>query len=285
VDASDQFELGIKLDGVVKNLEEHRTHALLHGEHPGVFCRMYRSWALWLLGYPDQAVHTANAALDLGEFLGEAFSTAVAASFAAVLHNWRHEFTIARMRAERAIELASKHHLRRIGLGMMASGVALVGLGQQDQGIAQLRTGLEDYNEMRARISETQWLGLIAEAHVRAGQFDDALTALDQAAGSAAETGECHYQAELHRLRGEILTETGEDSEALSWFQRAMDIARNQQAKSLELRAATSLARLWRDQGKPVEAQELLAPVYGWFTEGFDTADLKDAKALLEELA
>jgi predicted ATPase len=192
---------------------------------------------------------------------------------------------IARMRAEAAIELASKHYLRRIGLGMMASGVALVGLGQQDQGIAQLRTGLEDYNETRARISETQWLGLIAAACVQAGQFDDALTALDQAAGSAAETGECHYQAELHRLRGEVLAETADYGEAESRFHQAIDTARSQQAKSLELRAVTSLARLWRDQGKRNGARDLLAPVYGWFTEGFDTADLKDAGALLDELS
>ena len=119
----------------------------------------------------------------------------------------------------------------------------------------------------------------------RAGQFDDALAALDRAAETAAATGECHYQAELYRLRGIVLAETGEHAEAASWFQRAIDTARSQQAKSLELRAATSLARLWRDQGKRAEAHDLLAPVYGWFTEGFDTADLKDAKALLDELA
>jgi predicted ATPase len=97
-------------------------------------------------------------------------------------------------------------------------------------------------------------------------------------------TGESYYQAELRRLRGEVLMRTGEDVEAASWLQRAIDTARSQQAKSLELRAATSLARLWRDQGKPAQAHDLLAPVYGWFTEGFDTQDLKDAKALLEEL-
>ena len=109
--------------------------------------------------------------------------------------------------------------------------------------------------------------------------------ALDRAAETAAATGECHYQAELHRLRGAVLAKTGDAAEAASWFQRAIDTARSQQAKSLELRAATSLARLWRDQGKRAEAHDLLAPVYGWFTEGFDTADLKDAKALLDELA
>jgi predicted ATPase len=132
---------------------------------------------------------------------------------------------------------------------------------------------------------DTQWLGFIAEAHLRADQFEDALTALDQAAETAAATCEGHYHAELCRLRGAALAAIGKDIEAASWLQRAIDTARDQQAKSLELRAATSLARLWRDQGKRAEARDLLAPVYGWFTEGFDTADLKDAKALLDELS
>jgi predicted ATPase len=114
---------------------------------------------------------------------------------------------------------------------------------------------------------DTQWLGFIAEAHAQAGQFEDAFTALDRAAETAAATGECHYQAELYRLRGAVLAETGDTAEAASWLQQAIDTARGQQAKSLELRAVTSLARLWRDQGKRAQAHDLLAPVYDWFTE------------------
>ena len=117
------------------------------------------------------------------------------------------------------------------------------------------------------------------------GQFDEALAALDRGTETAASTGESHYRAELYRLRGAVLAETREAAEAASWFQQAIDTARSQQAKSLELRAATSLARLRVGQGQRAEARNLLAPVYGWFTEGFDTADLKDAKALLDELA
>jgi predicted ATPase len=152
-------------------------------------------------------------------------------------------------------------------------------------GIAQIRTGLADWNATGARLTETHWLGFIAEAHIRAGQFDDAITALDRAAETAAVTGECHYQAELDRLRGVVLAQTGERTEAASWFQQAIDTARRQQAKSLELRGTTSLGRLWVEQGERQKARDLLAPIYGWFTEGFDTADLKDAKALLDELA
>ena len=117
----------------------------------------------------------------------------------------------------------------------------------------------------------------------RAGQFDDALSALDRAAETAGATGECFYQAELYRLRGVVLAERGDEAEATSWLHRAVDTARNQQAKSLELRAATSLARLWTDQGRRDQAHDLLAPIYGRFTEGFDTYDLKAAKALLDE--
>jgi predicted ATPase len=108
---------------------------------------------------------------------------------------------------------------------------------------------------------------------------------LDRAAETAAVTGECHYQAELDRLRGVVLAQTGERTEAASWFQQAIDTARRQQAKSLELRGTTSLGRLWVEQGERQKARDLLAPIYGWFTEGFDTADLKNAKALLDELA
>ena len=131
---------------------------------------------------------------------------------------------------------------------------------------------------------DTQWLGFIAEAHVAAGQLQDALAALDRAGETAAATGERHYQAELYRLRGVVLAKTGKNAEAAAWLQQAIDTAQGQEAKSLELRAATSLARLWRDQGERARARDLLTPVYGWFTEGFDTQDLKDTKELLDAL-
>ena len=167
----------------------------------------------------------------------------------------------------------------------MCRGFSVVGLGHQTEGVAQLQTGLAAWNATGGHTIDTQWVGFLAEAHLQAAQFDDALIALDRAAEIAAASGECHYQAELHRLRGAVLAETGKQDEAAAWLHRAIETARSQEAKSLELRAATSLARLWRDQGRRSAAHDLLAPVYGWFTEGFDTADLKDAKALLDELA
>ena len=160
----------------------------------------------------------------------------------------------------------------------------MVSRAQQAEGIAQLRAGLAAWNGSGCRLFDTHWLGFIAEAHLLAGQFDDARAALDRAAETAAATGECHYQAELYRLRGAVLAKIGELADAVAWLDRAIRTARGQQAKSLELRAASSLARLWAEQGERQKAYDLLAPVYGWFTEGLDTADLRDAKALLAAL-
>jgi predicted ATPase len=164
----------------------------------------------------------------------------------------------------------------------MCRGFVLVSLSQQEEEIAELRTGLTDLHQSGVHLHDTQWLGFLAEAHLRTGQLDEALDALDKASETADTTGECHYLAELYRLRGAIQAETGAVAEAAAWLQRAIYTACSQQAKSLELRAATSLGRLWAEQGERQKARNLLAPVYGWFTEGFDTADLKDAKALLQ---
>jgi predicted ATPase len=285
-DACQQLDPGVALDDSVEALKEHRAHALLHGEHPGVLCRIYLAWALWLLGYPGQALEMANAALDLGERLAHPYSIACARSFAAVLHNWRREFAVGRIRAETAIQVAREHRLPlMLAIGTIGRGFALVGLGQQLDGIAQLHTGLAAWNGVGAHLHDTQWFGFTAEAYARASNFDSALTALDRAAETAAATSERYYEAELYRLRGVVLAETGEEAEAAAWLQRAIETARSQQAKSLELRAATDLARLWAERGERQKAYDLLAPVYGWFTEGFDTADLKDAKTLLDELA
>ncbi len=248
-------------------------------------CRLYSAWTLWFLGFPDRAVERIEEGLDLSQRLAHANSRAFAVSLAAVLHTFRRDFDAARRPAEVAIEIASEHRMSQwLAFGNICRGFVQVGLGQRMEGIKQLRAGLAGWEAMGARLIETQWLGFLAEAHAQARQFDDALISLDRATEIAAATGECHYQAELYRLRGVVLAETGDAVEAAALFQKAIDTAQSQQAKSLELRAATSLARLWRDQGKCTEARDLLAPIYGWFTEGFDSADLQDAKALLDEL-
>jgi class 3 adenylate cyclase/predicted ATPase len=283
-DAAATLDEGIAIDDAIAGWEEHRSDLVLYTERASVAGRLYSAWTLWFLGFPDRAMGTMEAGFALAQRLGHANSLAFALTRVALLHNLRREFGAAQRRAEAAIDVARQHHMAEwLAQATMCRGFALAGLGQQMEGIAQLRTGLLAWSGVGNRLLDPQWLGYTAEAHLRANQLADALSTLDRAA-EAAPTGACHYQAELLRLRGEVLTRTGEQAEAASWLQRAIDTARGQQAKSLELRAATSLARLWRDEGKRTQAHDLLAPVYGWFTEGFDTADLKDANELLEEL-
>jgi predicted ATPase len=276
---------GIAIDDAVADWEN-PAHLLPYTERAGVVCRLHLAWTSWFLGFPDRALESVEAGLALGRRLGHVHSLAFALIWAALIHNLRRESAEAGERAEAAIQIACEHRLPQwLALAKICRGYALVGLGQWTVGIGQLQTGLSDWNATGARVLETHWLGFTAEVCAQAGRFDDALAALDRASQTAAATGECHYQAELYRLRGAVLAETGDAAEAASWLHQAIDTAQGQQAKSLELRAATSLARLRRDQGRRAQALNLLAPVYGWFTEGFDTADLTEAKALIDELA
>ena len=159
-------------------------------------------------------------------------------------------------------------------------------MGRTQEGIASLKQGIANIARMGAPISGSQYLTWLAEAHRIAGQAEDGLNALVEAFAHVNMTGERFCEAELYRIRGELLLlPGGSQVEAEECFSQALEVARGQSAKSLELRAAMSLARLWQKQGALVEARELLANIYGWFTEGFDTPDLIDAKALLEELA
>jgi predicted ATPase len=166
----------------------------------------------------------------------------------------------------------------------MARGVALAGLGQHEEGIAQLHHGFAQWQRIGANLANTKWLGFTAEAHAAAGEIGAAFAALDRAADAAAVTGEAFFQSQLFTVRALLLVKSGLHAEAEAWLHKAIDIARTQSAKSLELRAATALARLWHDQGRHSAARDLLAQVYGWFVEGLDTLDLKEAKALLREL-
>jgi predicted ATPase len=283
-DAAAALSEGIAIDDAIAAWED-PAPLLLYTERAGVVCRLYSALSLWYLGFPDHALQKIEAGLAFGQRLAHAHSLSFALNWAALLHNLRREFDATHRRAEAAIEIASEYGLSQwLAMAIICRGFALVGLGQPVDGIAQLHAGLAAWNATGARVLDTQWLGLVAEAHVQAGQFEDALAALHRAGDTAAATGECHYQAELYRLRGIVFAESGDAAQAASWFQQAIDTARSQQAKSLELRAVTSLARLWVDQGRHAQARHLLAPVYGWFTEGFNTQDLKGAKALLDEL-
>src|SRR5262249_35713242 len=190
-------------------------------------------------------------------------------------------------RAEAGMALASeKGFPQYLAIGMVMRGWALTMQGQGEEGIAHLHQGLAAFRAAGAEISRSRDLGLLAEAYGKVGQTEAGLTALAEALAVVDKTGERYWEAELHRLKGELLLalSTDKTTEAEACFHQALDIARRQEAKSLELRAATSLSRLWQQQGKRAASYDLLAPVYGWFTEGFDTADLQKAKALLDEL-
>jgi predicted ATPase len=174
-----------------------------------------------------------------------------------------------------------------VAAGTILRGVALATQGQSAEGIAQISQGFATLVAAGAKVYQTYYLALLAEAYGRAGSCEEGLRVLADALAAVDDTEECWWEAELHRLRGELLLRhtRGQSKEAEVCFQEALGVACRQQAKSLELRAAMSLARLWQQQGKRTKAYELLAPVYDWFTEGFDTVDLQEARVLVEALA
>ena len=268
--------------------QQHRASALLYGEDTGVVCHNFAAWALWHLGYPDQALARSHAAVTLARQIAHPFSLGFALSFAAVLHSFRREGRATQERAEATISLATAQgfpHWR--AQGSVLRGWALAQQGQAKEGIEQMHQGLTAYQATGAETLRPYCLALLAEAHGIMRQPEAGLTVFTEALTLVDTTGERVWEPELYRLKGELLLQQSSDNqaEAETCFHHALDIARNQQAKSWELRAATSLARLWQQQGKREEVRQVLAAVYDWFTEGFDTADLQDAKSLLDELA
>jgi len=302
--------------------QQHGSLISLYGDDPKVIALCHGSWALWYLGYPDQALQSIHAALTLARELSHPFSLAFVLGCAAQLHVYRREGQAAQEWAEATIALANEqgfpHYLAH---GFTLRGGALAGQGRGEEGLAQIRQGLATCQTIGQKLGRSYFLALLAEAYSATGQVKEGLDVLDEALDAAHTTGERLHEAELYRLKGEWSlqsrrvegeSETGPEhvqdksqgktsqdqsqvsqdkskvdnplSEAEECFWKAIEIARRQEAKSLELRAAMSLARLWQLQGKRAEAHALLAPIYGWFTEGFDTADSQEARALLVEL-
>jgi predicted ATPase len=210
-----------------------------------------------------------------------------------VLHHLRRRMQATQEMAEATIALSTEHGFPHwLAQGVIYRGWALAEQGQREEGIAQMREGLAAWRAVGAEMGRPYYLALLAEVHGEEGQAEAGLALLAEALATIKETRECNYEAELYRLKGELLLMMGDETEAEvsfhqaeSCFQHAIEVARRQSAKSWELRAATSLSRLWKKQGRREEARQLLAEIYGWFTEGFDTPDLKEAKALLEELS
>jgi predicted ATPase len=242
---------------------------------------------LWLLGYPDQARQWSEAALTQAQGLGHAFTLQQTLCFSALLHLLRREAAVAQERAEVQRALCTEQEFALyLAWGTIEWGAALAAQGAWAEGLAHMREGLAAYRVI-GRLPWLLFLSLLAEACGRAGQLEEGLGALHEALDAMQTTEERMYAAEVYRLRGELLLQqsAAQQREAEACFHQALDVARRQQAKSWELRAAMSLSRLWQQQGKRCEARELLAPVYGWFIEGFETVDLQEAKALLDALA
>jgi predicted ATPase len=268
--------------------QEHGTLAFRYGHDPGVLCLAYAGLALWLLGYPEQAVQRGREALTLAQDLSHPYSLGVALILLTMVHQWRQEGQVTHEQADATVVLAIEQEFALIlAFGTIMRGRALAAQGQGAEGIVHIRQGLASTQTIGAEIFWPYFLVLLAQAYGQVAQPEAGLTVLAEALALVDKTGERWCEAELHRLKGELLLAQSPDNhtEAETCVQKALDVACHQQAKSLELRAATSMARLWQQQGKRDEARQLLAEVYDWFTEGFDTLDLKEAKALLDELA
>jgi class 3 adenylate cyclase/predicted ATPase len=283
-------EQGVALDSP----QAPRSHAFSYRWHddPGMCCRGSEAVALWFLGYPDQALKRSQEALTLAQELSHPYSLAVALYFGAYLHQFRRQGQAAQKLAEALRVLSSEQgFVSLLAWGTMLQGWVLAEQGQAKEGIAQIRQSLITYQAIGSELGRPSILVSLAEVYGQIGEVEEGLNALAEALTAVERTGERWYEAELYRLKGELTLQSKVQSlkskveEAEACFHKAIEIARKQSAKSLELRGVTSLARLWQQQGKTTEAHRMLAEIYGWFTEGFDTADLQEAKVLLEELA
>ncbi|RWO18483.1 MAG: adenylate cyclase [Mesorhizobium sp.] len=268
--------------------ERHGSTAFVFGQDLGVSALAHLTWVLWLLGYPDQASRRQAEGLALAHRVGHKNTLGFALMYSALVGAFGRDDSAAAAHAAALLELAREHKLDLwAASATVVQGWAMARHGQEAAGIEAIQRGLADWGKSGAAWMRPFFLGLLAEACALSGDMQRGLGALDEALAVVEGTGERWPEAELYRLRGQFLTalpDGGRPGEASAAFQSAIQIARRQSAKSWELRAATSLARLWRDEGKHADACNLLVPVYAWFTEGFETSDLKEAKAMLDSL-
>jgi predicted ATPase len=267
---------------------EHRPLGPRFGVDMGVGSLSYRSLALWILGYPQAALADADRMLKDARDIGQAADLMHALYFASDRLILCGKYRAANALLDEVVALANeKGALFWKALAMSNQGWLFALTGNAADAIKLLASGITAYRSTGSRVGIPQSLSYLARAYAELGQFDDAWRLIGEAATAIETSNEKWYEADIHRMAGEIAMKSPatDTVKAEAYFERALSVARQQQAKSWELRAAMNMARLWRDQGKRDEARDLLAPVYGWFTEGFDTLDLKEAKGLLEELA
>ena len=267
--------------------QRHASHAFQFGTDPGVSARSYNALTLWHLGYPDQALEESQRSIMLAQEVAHPLSQVYALYVSAWLHQLSRDVVAAQTQAEATIRLATEQEFPYwvANTGIMR-GWALAMQGDGAAGITEITQSLTACRALGAKVGETKQFAMLAEAYSRSGQLEAGRGKLVEALELVDENDERAYEATLYQLQGELTLQGKEarTEEAEAAFQKALNVARCQEAKSWELRAATSLARLWQQQGKQTAAHDLLFPVYNWFTEGFDTPDLKEAKTLLESL-
>ena len=261
----------------------------MYGQDPGVHSGSFATLDLWLLGYPDQARKRSLEAFALAQELSHPYSLAFALIHVLYIHRFSWGVKATQERAKELSALSTEHGFPiTLAVGAAHVGWALAEQGLGEQGILQIRQGIDTWRATGSTLYFQPFLlGMLAEAHGKGGLTEEGLTALGEALAIVNKTGERFWEAELCRLKGELTLQQGSqfkvEDEAEECFRTAIDIARRQNTKSLELRAVMSLSRLWQHRGNKAQARQMLAEIYGWFTEGFHTADLKEAKALLKD--
>lgn len=301
--AMEHFEKALSL----YDPEQHRDDAFRYAQNPGVAMRCFAAWALWFLGKPDQALVRIDEALTLARELSEPYGLAHALFFAAILHQLRREDRMAYLSANAALAVSSEHGLLLYqAMSRFTVGRSLIEQGRPEEAINQMRQGLAAHQATGTQVLIPHFMALLAEALGKTGQIEEALLISEEALAAIDRNGEGYYKAELYRIKGELLlmqarglglsraatgggavshAEPQAVTQAAACFDQSIKVAQMQKARSCELRAALSLARLYQNQGKQEEALALLAPIVDSFTEGFETTDLREAKALLDELA
>jgi predicted ATPase len=274
------------LDRVIEFYHELRQNATVSHlpTDAGVSAMAYRACCLWSLGYPDQALLQSQQAISLAHELGHLFSLGDVLCYGAcVFHLMRRDARTVKRYAEELLGLAEKAQTW-LPPAIWHRGAALAMMGRVEEGIADLVEGMEAHRAAGKNVFLPVVLGCIAEAQAQAGEPELGLLTLDEALSLVEETDERHWEPELHRLRAELLLSTDDVAKAEASLHRAIDVARSQEARSWQLRATISLARLWKNRGRAEQARRILAEIYGWFTEGFESRDLQEAEALLKDL-
>ena len=282
-EALDHLEKGNQL----YDAGRHRPLELVYGMDFLEVNLAYIALAHWMLGFPDKAISANDETIRYARSLSHANSLCHALCFGAgCLHTFNRKFGEARAVGEELLRLSAEHAMPQWSLfGRMFVSLGLLGDGQDDEGMTMLQECLERCKAVPMLANSTLAFANLAACQARRGAYQEALDSLSEADKIIDAGGERWAISEILRIRGEIAQAQNGDADAEANFQQAIEVARSQGAKPLELRAATSLAALWQHQARKREAHDLLDPLYGWFTEGFDTADLKEAKTLLDELS